>query len=252
MSSSSLLLAALFLPLFPFSAGFTLLLRHLRRPLWRGLLLVLWPQLGLTLVFTAATPPPAWLLSWALLSSALYAFRALTLREVNLWIGFLACSLWPLLWLVLAQGSDMTATRLHALGLSAPLLLLTLLAGELERRFGAAYTGLHGGLAQRLPRLSGVLVMAVLAVVATPLFPAFFTMLGLILTAVPATPGSALTLGGIWLLWSWAGARLLQGLVVGPAGTEPVVDLGRTGTWSYVIALTALTAGGLYLLGGLA
>lgn len=252
MSLSYLLLAALFLPLFPFSTAFMLLLRRLRRPLWRGLLLVLWPQLGLTLVFAAATPPPDWLLTWALFSSALYAFRALTLREVNLWIGFLACSLWPLLWLVLAQETGATLMRLHALGLSAPLLLLALLAGELERRFGAAYTGLPGGLAQRLPRLSGVLVMAVLAGVAAPLFPPFFTMLGLILAAVPAMPVTALALGGIWLLWSWAGARLLQGLVVGPAGTEPAVDLGRAGTWSYVIALTVLTAGGLYLQGGLA
>lgn len=250
MSHAGYLLAALFLPLFPLSVVFNSLLRRLRQPFLRGLLLLIWPQLGLTLVLALPGPRPDWLLPWALLSSALYAFRALTLREVNLWSGFLACSLWGLLWLVLDTHSGETAARLHALGLSAPLLLLSLLAGGLERRVGAAYAGLPGGLARSLPRFSGILVMVVLAAVATPLFPPFATMLGLMLATVPARPGTALALGGIWLLWSWAGARLLQGLVVGPAGPGAPADLNPAGTWGYVLALTALAADGLYLLGG--
>src|SRR3569623_1433547 len=68
------------------------------------------------------------------------------------------------------------------------LVVLALLTGGLERRFGAAYTGLYGGLAQVLPRFSGVLVFVVLAVIATPVFPAFLAMLSTSVTAVPAAP----------------------------------------------------------------
>ena len=49
----------------------------------------------------------------------------------------------------------------------------------------------------------------------------------------------------VWLLWSWAGARLLQGLVVGPVRTA-VVDLGHGALWTYIVVLAGLTIAGLY------
>ncbi|RRQ21180.1 hypothetical protein [Thiohalobacter thiocyanaticus] len=252
MDAAFLLLAGVFLPLFPLSMLFNALLRRAHRPWLRALLLLTWPQPGLALVAAAQPPLPDWLMAWALLSSALYAFRALSLRELGLWTGFLACSLWALLWLVLARPGEVPP-GLHALGLSAPLVLLTLLGTGLERRFGAAYAGLYGGLAQQLPRLAGVLVVVVLAGIAMPLFPPFFTLLSLTLATASAAPAAALALAGIWLLWSWAGARLLQGLVVGPgdSGGGPA-DLSPAATWAYAAALAALAGGGLYLLGGLA
>ena len=67
--------------------------------------------------------------------------------------------------------------HLYALGFSAPLVLLALLSAGLEKRFGAAYTDLYGGLAQSIPRFSGVLVVVILAAIATPLFPGFFILL---------------------------------------------------------------------------
>lgn len=251
MDAAIYLLAGLFLPLFPLSMAFNLLLRRLRRPAPRTLLLLAWPQIGLALAATAASPPPDWLLYWALLTSALYAFRALTLRELGLWNGFIASSLWALLWLTLARPGAVPPA-LHGLGLSLPLALLGLLGAGLERRFGAAYAGLHGGLAQRLPRLSGVLVVVVLAVIAMPLFPPFFTLLTLTLATAAAAPAMALALVAVWLLWSWAAARLLQGLVVGPGDRHGAADLSRTATWAYAAVLGLLAGAGLYLLGGLA
>ncbi|BAZ93484.1 hypothetical protein TspCOW1_15770 [Thiohalobacter sp. COW1] len=250
MDAAIYLLAGLFLPLFPLSMAFNLLLRRLRRPAARTLILLVWPQIGLALVATAPSPPD-WLLYWALLTSALYAFRALTLRELGLWTGFLASSLWALLWLVLARPGEVPPA-LHGLGLSVPLVLLGLLGAGLEQRFGAAYAGLHGGLAQRLPRLSGVVVVVVLAVIAMPLFPPFFTLLTLTLATAAAAPGIALALVTVWLLWSWAAARLLQGLVVGPGDGNGAEDLSRTATWAYAAVLGLLAGAGLYLLGGLA
>ena len=74
----------------------------------------------------------------------------------------------------------------------------------LERQFGAAYIGLYGGLAQRMPRFSGVLVISVLAASATPLFPTFFAML---YTVIVSQPLPAVGLTVVWLIWSWAAAR---------------------------------------------
>ncbi|HSH28280.1 MAG TPA: hypothetical protein VK971_00110 [Thiohalobacter sp.] len=250
MDAALYLLAGLFLPLFPLSMAFNLLLRRLRRPGPRTLILLVWPQIGLALATRAPLPPPDWLLYWALLSSVLYAFRALTLRELGLWSGFIASSLWALLWLVLARPGAVPPA-LHGLGLSVPLVLLGLLGAGLEQRFGAVYAGLHGGLAQRLPRLSGVLVVVVLAVIAMPLFPPFFTLLSLTLATAATAPGMALALVTVWLLWSWAAARLLQGLVVGPGHGNGAADLSRAATWAYAAVLSLLAGAGLYLLGGL-
>jgi len=255
MALLTYLLASVFLPLFPFSAVFNALYERAGHSALRAGLLLIWPQVGLALAQTVAGPAPAWMLPLALVTSTLYAFRALALRELGQWTAFLATSLWALLWLAGPGDPSIGAFHLHVLGMSAPLALLALLTGSLERRFGAAYGGVTNGLGQTLPRLSGVLVGAVLASVALPLFPAFFTMLALLLTALPGMPVVGLTLLGIWLLWSWAGARLLQGLIVGAAdpdaGGRCAADLGRGPAWGYTAALMVLTIGGLLLTGGL-
>ncbi|MFP4560507.1 MAG: hypothetical protein ACLFRB_09005 [Thiohalorhabdus sp.] len=254
MSLATFLLAAVFLPLFPLSAAFTALYQRAGHSVGRAILLLAWPQLGLALAATADGPPPGWLLALALGTAALYAFRALALRELGQWTAFLAASLWALLWLT-EPGAATGTAHLHALGMSAPLALVALLTGGLERRFGAAYAGLTTGLAQTLPRLSGVLVAAVLASVALPLFPAFFTLLALLVASTPGMPAVSLVLLAVWLLWTWAGARMIQGLVVGAAAPEApgyrVADLGAASAWAYAAALLALAAGGLLLTGDL-
>jgi hypothetical protein len=53
----------------------------------------------------------------------------------------------------------------------------------------------------------------------------------------------------IWLLWSWAGARLIQGLIVGRASNLKIVDLDITASSLYALVLLALIAGGIYLSG---
>lgn len=75
-------------------------------------------------------------------------------------------------------------------------------------------------------------------------------MLALVFAAVPAVPLTALALAGIWLLWTWAGARLLAGLVVGPAGGGGAADLSLPAAWAYAAALAGLAGAGIY--GGMA
>lgn len=245
------LMAGIFLPLFPLSMGFNLLLGHCRQVVLRATLLLLWPQLGLLLVSSLNTPPPGWLVPLALITSGLYALRALVLRDVGQWIGFLATSAWALLWVSLQGDTPITTLQLYALGFSAPLVLLALLGRGLERRFGAAYTGLYGGLAESTPRLAGILVFVVLAIIATPLFPPFFIMLATLVEAVPSMPVIGCGVAGVWLLWSWAGARLLQGLIAGPAAEPWPGDLSHAATRSYALALLLLLAAGVYGIGGL-
>lgn len=242
----TLLAAALFLPLFPLSVVLNAVLAGVRHPLARGLLLLVWPQLGVLVLQAAPQPIPPLLVGWALLSSALYALRLLTVRDLGLWAGFFASSSLALTWGLAACG-DIAALHLFAFWFSLPAALLALLAGPLARRLGAAYAGLHGGLGGRLPRLAAVLVLLALAAVATPPFPGFFALLALLRElAGPA----ALAVLAIWLVWGWAATKLLQGFVFGDERPGPVTDIGGAAALACFGALGLFTAAGLYLTGG--
>lgn len=246
MEEFGLILVGLFLPLFPFSIVFNAVLERIAPPLLRSVVLLAWPQIGLWLLASQSSELPPWLVAWGLATALLYAFRLLAMREMGRWTGFLATSAWALLWLPAYAGVPMTQLWVFAAGFSLPLVLLTLLAGMLQQQFGAAYTGLYGGLAQRMPRFAGILVVSTLAATATPLFPTFFSMLQALIVSQPV-PAVGIT--ATWLIWSWAGARLLQGLIVGPAEPSPEHDLSIATTWAYALGLSALIVAGLILTG---
>ena len=244
-----ILLASIFLPLFPMSMVFNAILDNIKHSWLRVLLLITWPLIGLFMVHRGNLVMPDWLLPLALTTSALYALRILTLREVNQWSGFLATSLWSLLWLPIMRDAKEVLLYGYAISMSAPLVLLALLSAGLEQRFGAAYTGLYGGLARTIPRYAGVFVTVVMASIATPLFPTFFIMLNMVVETVSASPFVAIVLLLIWLFWSWAGTRLIQGLIVGRASDVKIADLDITTVSFYAFALLALIVGGVYLSG---
>lgn len=252
MEGFAWILAGFFLPLFPLSMGFNLLFARIRGGWPRALLLLAWPQVGVAMLTLSAVQPPAWSTAWAVGTAALYGLRALAVREAGVWTGFIATSSWAMLWVGAAQGLAPSTMHIAALGFGAPLALLVLLVSALERRFGAAYAGLQVGLALSLPRLSVLLVLVVLATTATPVFPAFSTMLAMVVAAAASTPATAVALVGVWVLWSWAGARLLQGLVVGDAAMERTADLDRRTTAAFSVALLMLAGAGMHLITGLA
>ena len=244
-----ILLAGIFLPLFPMSMVFNAILDRVTHRWLRLLLFAAWPLIGLFIVLDRNLVLPDWLLALSLSTSALYAIRLLTLREVNQWSGFLATSMWSLLWLPMMQQTSPVLMYGYAVSMSAPLVLLVLLSAGLEQRFGAAYMDLYGGLARTIPRFSGVLVTVVVAAIATPLFPTFFIMLEMVVKTISTTPLAATVLLLIWLFWSWAGARLIQGLIVGRASTDKITDMQVTTTGLYSMVLLALVVGGVYLSG---
>ena len=242
MSLLLFLVAGLFLPLFPASIVFNRGLATLNGPGRRALLLILWPQLGVLLITLAGAPIPGWLAVWALATAFLYAYRAIALGDLGLWIGFLATSAWALLWL---SDSTPALRHLEALGLSLPLALLTLLGGRLEALLGAVSTRLRPGLASAAPRYASILVLGVLASIATPIAPGFFALTATIAAQPLGAPAVAIAL--VWLFWTWSGARLIQGLVVGPGSGERISDLSRSAAWAYGMALVALGLGGIAL-----
>ncbi len=251
MSDLVLVLVGLFLPLFPLSMVSNGLLQRVTQTKLRLITMLLWPQIGIAIVSIVGIEIPAWIIFWAMLTSVLYGFRALALREVGMWSGFIATSAWALLWLTIDSETSWLQLAMYGIALSIPLALLLSLAKELQQRFGAAYTDLYGGLALSVPRLSGVLVFVVLAVVATPLFPGFSVMLAAIVESTLMSLVVAIGVGISWLLWSWAGARLLQGLIVGPAHDESSDDLTAGQTWAYSIVLIILAIGGIVSIGNL-
>lgn len=242
-----LLIASLFLPLFPLSIVLNGALTKLRHPAARGALLLLWPQVGIGLLQIVPFAIPSYFVPWALLTSGLYALRLLTVRDMGHWAGFLATSGLALTWALAAAGADITDLHLFAFWFSLPPALITLLAYPLTRRFGAAYAGLQGGLIGSLPRLSGVLAVTVLAAVATPPFPGFFALLRVLhaLDWTGAVAGLA-----IWLIWGWAATKLLQGFIFGADRTTPGNDIGPTSTLAFTGVLGIFVAAGLYLTGG--
>ncbi|MHB1352914.1 MAG: hypothetical protein ACYC5S_01790 [Thiobacillus sp.] len=242
---TTLAIVALFLPLFPASVVLNAALARLNDPRARAAVLLVWPQLGVALLQRAPQELPSYLLPWALATSAFYALRLLTVRDMGRWAGFLATSALPLAW-VLADG-DATALYAFVLCFSLPAALMALLARPLSRRFGAAYAGLQGGLLGGLPRLSGVLALSVLAAVATPPFPGFFALLR-VLHALDGTGAAGVLV--IWLIWGWAATRLLQGFLFGPGQGVSPVDIGRGSTLAYAGALGGLALAGLVLTGG--
>lgn len=256
MNVLSYLLLGFMLPLFPFSMLFNVLYARLPSTVVRIILLLLWPQAGLLLINSfSALPAPHWLAQLAMFTAALYAFRAIAARELGQWSGYLATSLWALLWVFLADtDTPLSSLQLHALGFSLPLVLLAMLGNSIESRFGAAYTGLYGGLAQSMPRLSGLLVLVVLATIATPLFPAFFSVTQLVFVEIAVAPWLAFGLLLVWLFWSWSGIRLLQGMIIGPAeqgsAMRDIQDLSLPVTWLYTLLLLGLAAESILIMGG--
>lgn len=247
MPSWSWIVAGLFLPLFPLGMLFNLLFQRVTNRWSRVLLLLVWPLPGVWIVHGAAPEISSWILAWALLSAGLYGFRAVVVREFSVWIGFIATSSWALGWMALANGASSDELLMHVLAFSLPLALLMLLTAEVEKRYESAYAGIVSGLAQAQPRLSGLLVLAVLAVIGSPLFPAFFAMLTDITHAIALWPMVAFGIALVWLLWSWSGVRLLQELLVGPAMQTHDEDISQLTTTTYGATLVALVIGGLYL-----
>jgi NADH:ubiquinone oxidoreductase subunit 4 (subunit M) len=249
MEMLGLLLAAIFLPLFPLGMVFNLVFQRTRNVWLRSVLLVTWPFSGLYILEATAVQVPVGFAFWALISAVLYGFRALVIREVGVWTGFLATSAWALVWVSLSVGLDPGEPVFHVLAFSLPLVLLALMTAEVESRYESAYAGIVSGIAEAQPRLAGVLVIIMLAVIGSPLFPAFFALLDILMHAVQVLPVAALGVVVVWMLWSWSGIQLLQKLLVGPAMAVHGPDMSRIMTVGYGLTLSAMLVAGIYLSG---
>lgn len=249
MQSYVWLLAALFLPLFPLSMVFNSVYQRLSMPLVRFVLIIVWPFTGVWILQNVNTQPPDWLIYWALATALLYAFRAVAVKEMAMWSGFLATSAWAMGWILFIVGDGVNELSFHILSFALPLAVMSLLLGELIHRYESAYAGIVSGVAVAQPRLSGLIIMAMMAAIASPLFPGFFSMLQIITTLVITYPLIATGLLLVWLIWSWSGIRLLQELLVGPALPVKYRDISRARAVSYGSLIVLLLLSGLYLSG---
>lgn len=244
-----LLAIGVFLPLFPLSMVLTAFFKYVPWAWARALIVLVWPQIGLTIAFSSHAQLPQWVAGWGVLTAALYALRMLSLRDFSTWIAFIVASAFALLWIGLVNAGSEVMLRLQGLGFSASFIIAVAVEPMLKKRLGAAYSGLHCGMAQQLPRLAGVLVLAMLAAIATPLFPSFYVLIAVLSQASFVTAVGVLM---IWLLWSWAAVRLLQGFLPGAwsrAQTPP--DLSLRTTWLSGLGLAILAGAATVLSMGL-
>lgn len=243
-------LAGLFLPLYPLSIIPNAVLARLQPVPARVAALLVWAVIaGLLLVsFDDAVPKViAW---WGVLTALLYALRLLTVRDVGVWTGFALSSPLALLWLIGATGGgvvDGFQLVLLPVAIALPLVVVVLLAALLTERFGAAYAGLYRGLGMVMPRFSLLLVIAVLAAMATPFFPSFSALVLAMLGAPSLSLVVVVAL--VWLLLSWAAINLLRGLVFGtPRHDGLVLDLAPAQAWSYLVLLSLALVVGVYVM----
>ncbi|MBN2872814.1 MAG: hypothetical protein JXJ30_07880 [Halothiobacillaceae bacterium] len=238
MSILLLLLAGFFLPLFPLSMVFNALLARFSHPAARVALIVVWPQLGVLLVLAAGLPLDGLhgglFLWWGLATAAFYAWRLLTVREIGQWAAMLATSAFALTWVMAAASRHAADLQVFALGFAMAPALLVVIATLLERRIGAAYSGLVTGMARDVPRLAGLLTVVLLAAMALPISPGFFAMLDLLFRSPPGPVMLALL---TWLLWSWAGTRLLRDTVFGPRSGAETADICPAQAWAFTAVI---------------
>lgn len=265
LAALTFLLAGLFLPLYPLSIGANLLLKRqppiggpdpLSGPSVKAAAILLMPvagvalvQLGLSLAGEAARVMATGFAVWGGLSSMLYAFRLLSVRDGKIWIAQLYCSALALVWIGVPQGVPLL---LPAVGLALSLLPLTVLLSYLTRRFGIARVGLYPGLSGRMPVFSVLFVAAVLVAVAVPFSPAFFAIADLAFGGVGAN--ELITLAPVslsWLLWTWAGVNLIAGIVFGTPRDDLVyVDLDRRAAVLHGVGMLLLSLFGIFLVEG--
>lgn len=249
MSVLAYIVAAIFLPLFPLSMLFNRLFARIVDTRLRMLILLVWPMIGLLALSLVGSEPPAWLACWAVLTACLYAFRAVALRDLGLWIAHMATSAWALLWVVTMFSQSGTLLALQAVSFSVPFMLLTWIVSRLESVYGAAYAGTYGGLAESMPRLSMLLILSILAAIGTPLFPAFFTLLAAIAQSLNGTPGIAILMLLVWFLWAWSGLQMIRGMVIGPAAPEPKPDIETAASAQAGVVLVLLAIAGIASVG---
>ena len=259
------LLAGLFLPLYPLSIGANLLLKRqigvdgtdlLSRPGAKAAAIILMPLVGVGLMqlgLALAADDAAYLITlfavWGGLTSLLYAFRLLSVRDGKIWIAQLYTSALALIWVGLAHR---VPPLLPALGLALSLMPLSFLLGQLTRRFGIARVGLYPGLGVRMPVFSSVFVPALLMAVAVPFSPAFFAIIDLAFGGLGTNELMTLApLSLSWLLWTWAGINLLTGIVFGtPREDLGYVDFDRRDALLYGFGMLALSLFGIVLVEG--
>jgi hypothetical protein len=259
------MLAGVCLPLFPLSMVVNRFVQRqpaggddrLARPGAKAAVLLGLPLLGVLLVQAGlwlAGDGAGWLVGafgvWGGLTSMLYAFRLLSARDGQIWVGQLYSSALALVWVGVAHG---VPPLLPALGLGASLLPLWFLLDGLTRRFGIARTGLYPGLGLCMPRFSALFVAAVLVAIAVPFSPGFFAVAELAFGGVAANELLTLVpLGLAWLFWTWAGVNLLSGIVFGePRADLDYADLDRRAVLMHGGGMLVLALFGLLLLEGM-
>ncbi len=244
---TTLLLATLFLPLFPSSMVFNWISTRLNFPYARSLLILIWPQIGILIIGQSAQQVLPGFIVWAFASALFYALRLLTVRELGLWASFIASSGLALTWTI-AGTASIPDMQLFAFWFSLPAALLALLAAPLAKRFGAAFAGLSGDLTSCVPRLSAILAITILAAIATPPSPGFFSLLGLVNKLDWAIAAGILL---IWLLWGWAATKLIQGFLTGEDNKQGATDISRTAVVLYACLMCIFIFSGFIFNGGM-
>ncbi|HIQ30729.1 MAG TPA: hypothetical protein EYH49_01005 [Aquifex aeolicus] len=231
------LILFLVFPLLPITSLYTYLMRE-----YAGLriyAMVIPPLIGFILLAGYGNfSPPAFITHWGALTSLLYAFRSISVRDLRLWLGYNYVSFLSLQWILIHQGSFSGTLLFLSV---APMLSLALVIRFLEKSVGGAHLSSIYGLGSSSPRLALVMVLSILACAVVPPGAPFVAYLsGSFLTPLPF-------LG--WFLWGWSAVNVISGFLFGERSHyAPMKDMDG-GSFSLSLLGVALSLGtGLVLL----
>lgn len=246
-----LFIAAIFLPLFPLSALFNFLSSKVDDFRFRIVLIILWPLCGVAILASSTTEIPDWVFSWSIASALLYAFRSLVLKDLKRWNIYMSISAFSLIWIGFSADNSFNVW-LTAFAFIVPFLFSCWVIHQVFIRFGGTYAGPIHSLATDMPHLSSLLIFSVLAIIATPIFPGFFSMIGLTQLTLQLPLFTTIGILCTWLIWTWSGIRLIQGFIVGH-GSKPSlnerIDVAESTTIATLIPMILFILAGLVLSG---
>jgi NADH:ubiquinone oxidoreductase subunit 5 (subunit L)/multisubunit Na+/H+ antiporter MnhA subunit len=242
---AGVLVAGLFLPLFPFHVVYVTALTRAPRGLTVALSILL-PALGVggAAVLIPKLPPPA--LSAVGVLAAVGAvwgsIKALVQVRVSRLLAHAGLALYSVLWWHLAQVGKLTPhSMVYASAVTLALGGLTLGWDRVRVRHGDLDLNQIGGLFKPMPRFALCMALLVMAVAGLPPFAQFFGYLAMLLGPSTKLSAGLVAVIAAWFAASWYMFGLMRRLLFGPHRTDlRYEDLGPAEIGAFVVVIALL------------
>ena len=244
---AGVLIAGLFLPLFPFHVVYVTALTRAPRGITVALSILL-PAIGVGGAAVLIPKLPQSALSAVSVMAAFGAvwgsIKALVQVRVSRLLAYAGLALYSVLWWHLAQAGQLTPhSMLYASAVTLALGGLVFGWDRVRARYGDLDLTQIGGLVKPMPRFALCMALLVMAVAGLPPFALFFSYLAMLFSPSTTMSAGLVAVIAAWFAASWYMFGLMKRLLFGPHRTDlRYEDIGpaEIGAFAVVIALLIL------------